>query len=123
MWGIPGGKVEKGKSIESELLRELAEETSLDFTSRAMEPLGSVYIRYPEIDYTYHMFGILWVGERPEITLNPEEHVDYAWWSLKVGLAHPLILFEEACTFLVWNDPFFDGCEKPLLRVPLNQMN
>ena len=32
-----------------------------------------------------------------------------------------MILFEEACTFLVWNDPFFEGCEKPFFNAHFSQ--
>lgn len=119
LWGIPGGKLDKDKPLEEELIREMKEETSLDLSSQQLEPLGTLYLRYPTFDYTYHMFGVFWQQERPHIILNSNEHVDYAWWSLKEGLAHPLILFEDACTFLVWNHPFFEGCEKPLLHVPV----
>lgn len=123
LWGIPGGKIKKGLPVEAELLRELVEETSLDFSSKTVEALGTVYIRYPEVDFSYHMYGINLEWERPEVIINPEEHTDYAWWSLKEALAHPLILLEDACTFLVWNGPFFEGCEKPLLRVPANNID
>lgn len=115
LWGIPGGKVEKGKEIESEMIREIMEETAIDLADSCIESFGSVYIRCPGFDYIYHMFGVLLNGPRPKIILNEAEHVDHAWWSLEEGLAHPLILFEEACTFLVWNEPFFEGCPKPVL--------
>lgn len=120
LWGIPGGKTDQGKSVESEMIREIWEETAIDLAGKPIEAFGSVYIRYPTIDYIYRMFGVLLEGKCPPIILNPEEHIDYAWLSLKEAMALPLILFEEACTFLVWHTSFFDGCEKPLLQeVPL----
>ncbi len=120
VWAIPGGKLNRGQEVESEMIREVLEETSIDLTGKQIQSFGAVYIRLPNFDYIYHMFGILLEGERPKIVLNPEEHIDFAWLSLKEGLARPLILFEDACTFLVWNDPFFDGCEKPQVRVSSN---
>ncbi len=118
MWGIPGGKCD-GNDIELEMIREVYEETGIDLNNHQIHALGTVYIRYPEIDFVYHMFGVFLERERPQIIINQSEHVEYAWWSLKEGLAHPLILFEDACTFLVWSDPFFDGCKKPSLNAPI----
>ncbi|HUD02375.1 MAG TPA: NUDIX domain-containing protein, partial [Rhabdochlamydiaceae bacterium] len=55
-WGIPGGKVEKGETAHQAVLREVKEETGLDLP-RAVKHLGTVYIRYPEVDFIYHMYG------------------------------------------------------------------
>jgi 8-oxo-dGTP pyrophosphatase MutT (NUDIX family) len=115
MWGIPGGKVDPAKDILGEMIREVEEETGLKLQEEAVQEFGTVYIRYPHVDFVYHMFGCHVAG-RPEVVLSAEEHVEFAWWSFKEALRHPIILFEDTFTFLVWNDPFFEGCEKPLIH-------
>lgn len=116
LWGIPGGKVDKESRPIETMIREIKEETSIDLYGQSIQPFGTAYVRYPEVDFIYHMFGCA-LERLPEIILNPDEHIQYAWWSFKEAFSHPVILFEDACSFIVWNDPFFDGIEKPVLKV------
>lgn len=116
LWGIPGGKIDKEDDILQGMLREVKEETAIELLPEQIIEFGAVYIRYPHFDFTYHMYGYLLLGDRPDIIINQEEHTEYAWRSFKEAFSYPVILFEDTCTFLVWNDPFFDGCEKPRLQ-------
>lgn len=116
MWGIPGGKVDKEMCPLRGMLREVKEETQIDLIIDQVVEFGTVYCRYPHCDFIYHMFGFLFTEEKPEVLLNSDEHSEYAWRSFKEAFSYPVILFEDSCTFLVWNDPFFDGCEKPEIQ-------
>jgi len=48
-WGIPGGKVEKGETVDQVVLREVREETGMDLAGQPLKYFGKVYIRYPEV--------------------------------------------------------------------------
>lgn len=53
------------------MIRELLEETSIE--ARNLIYCRTVYVRYPEYDFEYHMFEEQLV-EEPRIRLNPDEH-------------------------------------------------
>ncbi|HEX2579538.1 MAG TPA: NUDIX hydrolase [Rhabdochlamydiaceae bacterium] len=102
-WGIPGGKLEKDETAHQAVLREIKEETGLHLPSE-VKHLGTVYIRYPEVDFIYHMYGHM-LSELPEqIVIDPEEHQEYRWMKLKEALTLPLIRGEDECIYLVYGE-------------------
>ena len=102
-WGIPGGKLEKGETAHQAVLREIKEETGLHLPSE-VKHLGTVYIRYPEVDFIYHMYGHT-LSELPEqIVIDPEEHQEYRLMTLKEALDLPLIRGEDECIYLVYGE-------------------
>ena len=57
LWGIPGGKLDKGETPLEAVLRETKEETGYDFSEQSVDSVGTVYIEYNESDhFVYHMF-------------------------------------------------------------------
>lgn len=79
-WGVPAGKLEIGERPVQGAKRELLEETSVYIeTENSFHSLGELYIRKPEIDYTYHLFGIN-LENSPTICLS-SEHCSYQWVS------------------------------------------
>lgn len=89
-WGVPAGKVEKGESLPHAAQRELFEETAILLPQEAPPTLySSLYIRKPQIDYTYHLFQVTLLTE-PCITLS-REHDEYRWASVAEALSLPLM--------------------------------
>lgn len=79
-WGVPAGKIEMNEPLNEGARRELFEETGLVIASNFIRQLGTLYFRKPDIDYTYHLFGVS-LYSLPEIQLS-DEHSDYTWVTL-----------------------------------------
>ena len=101
-WGIPGGKVDKGETAEQAVLREVLEETSIDLAGKSLLYFGKVYIRYPEVDFLYHMYGYDFDELQADVTINPDEHTEFRWITLAEALKLPLIRGEDECIYLVY---------------------
>lgn len=71
-WACPGGKAEKGETPEEAAIREVKEETNLDF-----EPTSLFTINYFQDREMYRFFGN-WSGE---IKLQESEIADSDWLS------------------------------------------
>jgi 8-oxo-dGTP diphosphatase len=101
-WGIPGGKVDKGQTAQEGVLRELFEETGWTIDANDIQDLGTVFIRYPTHDFTYSMFLTTFTQAPPVVVLNPVEHQEGRWITLKEALKLPLIPGEDECIFLTY---------------------
>lgn len=102
LWGIPGGKCEKGEHSEITVIREIKEETGVDLPKESLKYFGKVYIRYPEVDFVYHMYAHDMESYPTEIAMDPNEHFEYRWMTLKEALELPLIRGEDECIYLVY---------------------
>lgn len=100
-WGIPGGKMEKGETPQQNVIREFKEETGVILPADQLIYWGTVYIRYPKTDFTYHIFRIT-MCEKPAIVIDPKEHQAYRWMRLDEALKLPLIPDEDECIYLVY---------------------
>ena len=101
-WGVPGGKVEKGETADQAILREVFEETGIDLAGKLLKYFGKVYVRYPEIDFFYHMYGHDFIELKNQVVINPDEHAEHRWFTLSDALQVPLIRGEDECIYLVY---------------------
>ncbi len=77
-WGVPAGKADPGEDLTNAIQRELKEETGLTVTKKEIRYLGKVYTRYPDYDFTFHMYKTIIKGNA-KVTINPKEHKDFKW--------------------------------------------
>jgi len=78
-WAIPGGRVRSGETPEQACVREVFEESGLQIEKPQF--VKTVYIRYPEYDYTYHIFRKPVVSKDQPMTLHKEKTTDWAWFN------------------------------------------
>lgn len=100
-WGVPAGKMEKDEAREDALLREIREETGLNLSPEEVKFITTVYVRYPDLDFIYHMYQRKF-EERPEITIDSREHKGFQWITPLNALTLPLIQDEDPCIRLVY---------------------
>ncbi len=77
--GAPGGKLEPLETPLTGAIRETYEETGLLLDSREVQHHTTFYIRYPGLDFVYHVFVLALPAPPPQIKLSPREHVSFIW--------------------------------------------
>lgn len=88
-WGVPAGKLEQGENPSDGAVRELYEETGLQFPEKDFTYLGVVYVCKPNIQYEYHMF-LRRLESAPQIHLN-NENCEYRWVEFEEIAKMPLM--------------------------------
>jgi len=85
-WGVPGGSMELGDTVEETARRELLEETNL--TARELELFGvfsgpEQYFRYPNGDEVYNV-SVAYIarGVQGDLTMNDGENSDPQYFDL-----------------------------------------
>lgn len=112
-WAMPAGKVKDSEQPLQAAIRELKEETSI--IADNLKFLKTVYIREPNQDYTYHMFGIE-LDETPnEISLKQDETTAHQWLTRaqanELNSKNLLILDEMPCIQRIFgNQDFTNQC-------------
>jgi len=95
LWGLPAGKLNKGEKILAGTKREVFEETGVD-VDESIEYWGKVYVQYPNYDCIFHMSRVV-LAYLPEITLDENEHDEYAWVTPKESLKLNLVPDMDNC--------------------------
>jgi len=94
-WGVPGGKLDWGESLEEALLREVREEVALDL-QRVRFALLQEAILDPQFHVPAHFVLVNYYAFSTSIEVVPnEEIVEWAWLPPEQALRYPLNNFTE----------------------------
>lgn len=96
LWGVPAGKVDEEEFLVDAMIRELYEETKIQLSSEKLFFLNTVYVRYDEFDFIYHMYKAFF-REKPKVYIHKKEHTDYEWLTPGDALQKDLIKDEDSC--------------------------
>jgi 8-oxo-dGTP diphosphatase len=77
-WGVPAGKLTRAETPEEAMRRELWEETGIDVHDRDLRAVKTVFVRYAEYDFLFHVFSVS-VPAEVSVTLRSEEHKNFRW--------------------------------------------
>ena len=100
-WGHPAGKLDPGEDPVEGLLREIKEETNITLSKSNVAFVATVYVRYPAIDFVYHIFKTTFDTLPDNIVLHDDEHQSFAWVAKKAALEMELVLGEKECLTLL----------------------
>ncbi len=98
-WGIPGGKIEKGETPISAVLREVKEETGIALNQDSIKPIMTLYITNTvrnKVSYVYHMFRASYTGNLA-IQIDPNGHKGFTWVTPSDALTMQLMDDEPEC--------------------------
>lgn len=101
-WGMPAGKVSDNEDMLDALIREVEEETGVKTKHENYKYFEGYYVRYPDYDFTYHVYHLL-LKEKPNVILQSNEHKDYKWIKPKDALKLNLIQDEDVCIKYFFN--------------------
>lgn len=103
-WGMPAGKVDSGETPMDTARRETLEETGIDIPKDNIHFRNTVYVRYPDYDFIYHIFQSE-IEEEVTVLISSEEHKAFRWVTPREALAmgESLVPDEDACIKLVYN--------------------
>ncbi|NGX55968.1 MAG: NADH pyrophosphatase [Candidatus Anoxychlamydiales bacterium] len=93
MWTAPGGKRENNESLENAVIREILEETDISIDKENLSYIDKCYIKHDNFHFTMHIFKTH-LNQIPQINLNTDENIEYAWAS--INDAKKLNLIEHA---------------------------
>lgn len=98
-WGVPAGKIDLGESKDEAMRRELFEETGVTAKEKKSVWERTVYVRYPEYDFVYHIYRLT-LNEFPSVMIDDRAHKSYVWITPEESLAMNLIRDLDACVKL-----------------------
>ena len=92
-WDIPGGGVEKGELPRDGALRECIEEIGVRLDKDSLELIheDSQLDTSKDTVFTRLVYKAEWVGEKPIIRLDPEEHTHFKCVTMAQALEEKLV--------------------------------
>jgi 8-oxo-dGTP pyrophosphatase MutT (NUDIX family) len=95
-WGVPAGKVEQGEGALEAMVREIEEETGYTDANSSPTLSSTVFVRYPDYDFIYHIFHLP-LSERPVVIIDTASHKNFQWETPCRALEMDLIPDLDAC--------------------------
>ncbi len=89
-WGMPGGKVDNGETHAAAIAREVAEETGVVLSEEKFVFAHTVYFRYPEYDFVFHIYSSD-LATIPTLIINETEHKAAMWATPEAALGMTLV--------------------------------
>lgn len=77
-WDLPGGKVDKGESLQEAIVREVKEETGLDVTVSKYAGVYEGALSTRDRRYIIHTFELILLPQKKTVALS-FEHEDFLW--------------------------------------------
>lgn len=90
-WALPGGRSNRGESSRKTAIREVKEETGIILPdNHNLSLFKTIYEIYPDADFIYNIFTAR-LKTIEHVTINYNEHSDYAWVTPAQALYKDLI--------------------------------
>ena len=85
-WCLPGGHIDANETVETAVIREVGEETGLDFTAKFITYLDEIAPKH-----NWHAVVMVFAGKGTgEISKQASEVTDIRWFSLEEARSLPL---------------------------------